>query len=127
MDNGESPEADDEDGEESLTEEEIKALRKELAAARKDLKGLKQELVKRIEKARADLSREDCWRLVLGVARADLAAQLDLYVTAHRHRLTTALEQLWDRYRATLREIEVQREHVMGQLAELVRTLGYAT
>lgn len=126
-DNEESPETDDVDGEESLTEEEIKALKRELASAKKDLKGLKQELLKRVEKARAELSGEDCRRLALEIARNDLATQLNRYVDSHRHRLTAALDNLWDKYRMTLREIQAEREKTKEQVAGLVGTLGYVT
>ena len=126
-DDEESPDTDDGSGEESLTEEEIKALRKELGAARKDLKALRQDLLKRIEKARAGLSAADCQHLVLDIAKRDLMDHLELYVTSHRTHLTNVVENWWDKYKTTLHNIEAERHETEGCLRGFMTRLGYGS
>jgi len=120
----EEAEAEDEDQEE-LTEEEVKALKKEVAAARKDLAALMADLPRRLEQARQSLSPEQRQRLALDIARDDLAAQLERYVTAHRQQVVYAVENWWDKYRVPLQEVEAERDEVAKGLSRFTRELGY--
>jgi len=106
-------------------EAEIKALKKELASIRKTLKALKAELLKRLGQARAVLTAEQCQLLVLNIASDDLATQLERYVAAHRQQVIAAVENWWDKYKVTLRDIEAERDVAVKRLAKFVRELGY--
>ena len=123
-DEGEDAESDDEE-EEALSEEEMKALKKELTSAKKTLKSSRTELAKRLSEARDTLSAERSVRLVLDIARHDLAAQLERYVAAHRRQVVAAVENSWDKYRVTMHEIESRRDQAARRTAEFVRELGY--
>jgi type I restriction enzyme M protein len=112
--------------EETLSEEEIKALKKELAEAKRKAQKLKGELDARLAWRRAELRADDCRRLALDILRDDLAAQLERYVTAHRQQVIAAVENWWDKYRVTLRAIEAERDAAVSRLAEFMRGLGYA-
>ncbi len=112
--------------EETLSEEEIKALKKELAEAKRKAQKLKGELDARLAWRRAELRAEDCQRLALDILRDDLAAHLERYVTAHRQQVIAAVENWWDKYRVTLRAIEAGRDAAVSRLAEFMRELGYA-
>lgn len=117
--------AEDEE-EETLSEEEIKALKKELRASKRLIKTLKAELVKRMEEARTELSSDQCQQLVLDIFKNDLSAQLERYVTDHRQQAIGEVENWWDKYRVTLRDINKGRDESVRRLAELTRELGYA-
>jgi len=121
---GDDAESEDEE-EEALNEEEVKALKRELTATKKVVKSLRAELSKRVGEARSALSAGQCRRLALDIAKQNLAAQLDRYMTAHRKEVLAAVENWWDKYRVTMREIEAEREVAVSQLTEFVRRLGY--
>jgi len=100
-------------------------LKKELSDVKKTLAKLKAELVKRMDKARAALTSEECQMLVLDIAKEDLDAQLKRYVTAHRQLVVAAVENWWDKYQVTLKEIEAERDEAARRLNEFLKGLGY--
>jgi type I restriction enzyme M protein len=108
-------------------EAELKALKAELREARKTLKGLQAQLLQRLDWARLALTPDACRRLVLEIARAELAAELERYVAGHRAQVVVAVENWWDKYRVPLREIEAEREVTAERLARFERELGYAS
>jgi type I restriction enzyme M protein len=112
--------------EEALSEEEARALKKELAEAKRKAQKLKGELDARLAWRRAELRAEECQRLVLDIMQDDLDAQLERYVTAHRQQVMAAVENWWDKYRVTLRNIEATRDAAISRLAVLIERLGYA-
>jgi type I restriction enzyme M protein len=122
--------ADDEDGdgeaEEQLSEDEVKALKKELSAAKKKLKAKEGNFTKRLQEGRAALDEDGARELVLGILRTDLDAILARYVADHRQRLVAAVENWWDKYRVTLTSIEEERDAAAGKLREYLGGLGYA-
>ncbi|MBD2774317.1 HsdM family class I SAM-dependent methyltransferase [Iningainema tapete] len=111
--------------EEQLSEAEIKKIRQELAQVKKTLTKLKDDLIKRLDTARSQLLMEQCQRLVLDIAKDDLEAQLNRYVTAHRQQVIAAIENWWDKYRVTLRDIEAKRDAAAQRLDEFLKGLGY--
>lgn len=111
--------------EEARSEEEIKALKKELTSAKKSVKSLRSELARRLKEARNALLAGQCERLALDIARQDLAAQLERYVTAHRGEVIDAVENWWDKYRVTLRDIGAEQAERARRLDEFARELGY--
>ncbi len=112
--------------EETLSEDEIKALKREQAEAKKKAQKLKGELDARLAWRRAELQAEDCRRLALDILRDDLAAHLERYITAHRQQVIAAVETWWDKYRVTLRAIEAERAAAVSRLDGFMRELGYA-
>jgi type I restriction enzyme M protein len=115
-----------EDDEDALSEEQIKALRKELTAAKKQLAALRTELASRLDWAVARLDEAQSRDLVLALTHADLINQLERYVTTRRQLVIAVIEGWWDRYRVPLREIEQQREAAAKRLEAFVKGLGYA-
>ncbi len=69
--------------ENGFSEAELKALKKKLTAAKKELKVVKTGFVERLRQAQADLSEEQARELVLGILKADLQQQLTHYVVTH--------------------------------------------
>jgi type I restriction enzyme M protein len=50
---------------------------------------------------------------------------LESYVIAHRQEVIAAVENWWDKYWVTLRDIEGEREKAVVALSEFSRELGY--
>lgn len=112
-------------GEFSLTEADLKDLKRQRTAARSTLRRLKGNLVDRLTQAQAALSPEDARALVLDILQADLGKELDRRVAAHRQAIVAAFENWWAKYRVPLKDIEAQRDAAAGRLAEMLRELGY--
>jgi len=106
--------------------EPYKEIKKQLNEAKGILRRLKNELVKRLEAARAALTDEKCQELVLAIFKDGLIAELERYVTAHRQQVIVAVENWWDKYRVTLQDIEGERDAACQQLSEFLSGLGYA-
>ena len=120
--------SDDEDGgdeEEGLTEDEIKDLKRQLTAVKKEVKKLMDQVSQRLVKARKALDTGDVQALVLGILRQDLATQVDRYVAAHRAEIVTSFEVWWDKYRITLGELEASRDAARTKLEGFLVELGY--
>ena len=91
----------------------------------KQVRARKGPPVERMRAARTDLLSDDCRDLALEIFRADLGAELDRHVTAHRQALVAAVENWWDKYWVTLHDLQSNRESVTSQLDRSLRTLGY--
>lgn len=110
---------------EGLTEEEIKALKKQLTATKKDLKRLRDQVSQHLVKGRKALGGAKVQALVLDILRGDLANQLERYITFHRTEVVAAFETWWDKYRVTLGELETARDAARTKLEGFLVELGY--
>jgi type I restriction enzyme M protein len=122
----------DEDGEvarysdeDALSPGELAALKKQLRAAKKSAKALAQEFLAKLATARADLSPANEQGLVLAVAHSGLGAHLDSHVASHRQLVVSSLENLWDKYAATLLELEQVQATASAALRGSLTELGY--
>ena len=97
----------------------------QLKEARKRLKELQKKFIKRLHEARDALSDDDCRNLVLDILNEKLSGHLGSYVTAHRQEVIAAVENWWNKYRVTLRDIEGERKAATKNLAEVTVRLGY--
>lgn len=114
-----------EEVEEPLSAAELIPLKKELTAAKKQVRALRAELDKRLAWSFAELRADDCERLALAIARDDLANGLERAITVQRQRVIAAFESWWDRYCVSLRTIEDQRSESQRKLEAFIRKLGY--
>ena len=92
---------------------------------KKQQKAMQQEFITKLGKARAELTAAQERDLVLRLAKNDLMAHLDGYVTAHRQQIIAALENWWDKYAVPLHQIEAERDAVTTKLAGFLKDLGY--
>lgn len=106
--------------------EPYKEIKKQLTAANAKQRTLKNELVKRLQDARAALTDEECQGLVLSIFKDGLIAELERYVAVHRQQVIVAVENWWDKYRVTLQDIEEKRDQATKRLSEFLQGLGYA-
>ena len=120
---------DDEEGEEyavELSVEELRATKKELAAARRQLKGLQRDFVDRLQKARSEMDEASARELVTGILESELRTILNRYVAGERELVVSSFETWWDKYRITLGTIEHDRDATAEKLRGFLLGLGYA-
>ncbi|MGD0165906.1 MAG: class I SAM-dependent DNA methyltransferase [Gaiellaceae bacterium] len=122
---GQLPEEDESSVGEVLSETELKALRKEFAEAKKELRTLTTSFIDRLHQARADLLDEQAQEVVIKVLRIDLQQELARYVSGHREEITRIAETWWGKYRVTLRNIEKEQDLAQTQLNRQLEQLGY--
>ena len=100
-----------------------KALREQLAEARRKLKVLGNALSARLTEARASLSAKDCRELVLALARDELEAVLRKYMAEHLQEVLNVLANLWDKYAVPMTSIESARAGAEKRVADGLRQL----
>jgi type I restriction enzyme M protein len=120
------PDEDDEQSDEDgLSQEEIKELKHQLNAKRKELKALQSEFLERLGAARAALAPDAAQALVLQIERERLVAELRRYARTRQQRITALVENWWDKYHISLHEIESERNVTNERLEGIVEELGY--
>ncbi|MCP4201784.1 MAG: SAM-dependent DNA methyltransferase, partial [bacterium] len=87
-----------EESEDSLSETDLKAAKKELAGVKKRLKATQDGFAKRLQEARSELDEDVAFDLVLGILRADLDDILGRYEADHRQLVVAAFEGWWNKY-----------------------------
>jgi type I restriction enzyme M protein len=100
--------------------------KRKLAQARRKLRDLVAALMARVDAARAALTEDETARLVLDIAREDLEAQLERYVTAHRQQIIAALENGWDKYQTALKALDAERTRRQQEFLAELQGLAYA-
>lgn len=115
-----------EDDAPALTDAELKALKKKLADAKRDLKTLRADFGKKLEAARGKLNAEAGEKLVLSILHDDLRREIDRRIDAHRQIVIGVLENWWSKYRTTLLSIEGDRDAARSRLGGFLKELGYA-
>jgi type I restriction enzyme M protein len=115
----------DEEPEQQLSEAELKKLKTEVGAVKKDLKTKEANFAKRLREARAALDERGATDLVLTIVRVELDTILARYVGDRRQALVAAFESWWDKYRVTLTSIEADRDAATSKLREFLSGLGY--
>ena len=108
-----------------LSPDEIKALKKELASVRKQLKALQKEFVTRLQQARAALDPAASRELVLRVLKAELDAIIDRHVSRHRWLIVGAFETWWDKYSVPLPVLARDRDEAADKVDAFLMALGY--
>ena len=108
---------------------ENKADQKKITALNND----KKALAKRIAHADAllariggQLSEEKACELILTKLYDIAHAELERYLNAEKRSLVLGVENLWDKYAVSSREIEEAREATLRKINETMRGLGYS-
>ncbi|MEN3536502.1 class I SAM-dependent DNA methyltransferase [Microbispora sp. ZYX-F-249] len=122
----EDEEDETEEPEDRLSEEELKKLKAEVAAARRKVSALEGDFMPRLHMAAEMLDEDQRRDLVLGVLRTALATRLDSRTAAARRLFETAFRTWADKYAVTLRDLEAQREAAAARLEDYLKELGYA-
>ena len=101
------------------------AIKQQLAATRKQLKELSRALLQVLRTKRDQLSAKECRDLVLDLSRDSLEQVLRRYIEEHRQEVRAAVENLWNKYGASLRVIQAGRDEAAGRLESFLKELGY--
>ena len=99
-------------------DKELKALKAGIREAEKR----KDELV---QQARAKISEEEAKALILQRFKQELDAEYGAYIRAYLQGLIKAIENLWDKYAVTMKEILAERDQVAAELDDFFEELGY--
>lgn len=117
--------AEEADDENAVSEEQIKAWKKELAAVKKQLKARKDSFAAHITREVDGLTPEAAADLLLTILHNDMKAIVERYIAAQRKAIVAAFENWWDKYRVTLTEIESKRDAAAKVLQEFLKELRY--
>lgn len=124
---GDDAEAEEGEGAEALSEEQIRALKKQLAEVKKVIKSAQANLTSRLREACSSLSDEKARDLVLDILRSHLDGILARYADAELQRVIVAFETWWDKYRVPLTSIEAERDAASTTLRGFLGRLGYVS
>jgi type I restriction enzyme M protein len=118
-------ELEDDADEEGLSPAELAGLKKELTAAKKEVKALERDFVTKLTAARSEISSGDSQTLVLRITREDLSEHLGAHILQHRHLVADALVTWWAKYAVTLKSIQSEVETAGRRVDEFLQELGY--
>ena len=104
---------------------QLKELKQQLAALKKEIKAQEQGFAKRLSAAVDALDEAGAAGLLLAILRNDMQVILERYIGAQRQQVVAAVENWWDKYRVTLTDIELEREVVAVRLKSFLRDLRY--
>lgn len=116
---------DDETADEALSLTEIKKLKSNLTATKKQLKAEKAAFGQRLGTASEALDDSAARQIVLEALQSDLLAEARDRITRHRRAVIVAFEMWWDKYQTPLSTLEAERDAAAAKLADLLRGLGY--
>lgn len=111
--------------EEMLSPAEVKKLKSQLTATKKQLKAEKAAFADHLTEACKALDDSSARQIVLDAMESDLLAEAQSRITRHRRAVIVAFETWWDKYQTPLSTLEAERHAAGRDLAELLRGLGY--
>lgn len=117
----------DDEPEETLSPTQLKALKADLAAAKRQVRHLEAAFIERLgARVKEKLDDDAETDLVLRIFKADLETRLDARVTAGRRTLIDRFKTWADKYAVTLHDLETQRNATATKLNSYLKDLGYA-
>jgi len=116
---------DDEDDAETLSPDELKKLKADLAAAKRSVKHLEAEFLARLKQAVVKLDADSSEALVRGILNADLQDRLDAEVASGRRALTDRYRTWADKYAVPLPDFLSQRDVLAARFDVYLGELGY--
>jgi type I restriction-modification system DNA methylase subunit len=101
---------------------------KKITALRKDKAALEARITRTdalLAEIGGQLTDEDAKRLVLKKLYDIADEELKRYLNAEKRTLIQSVENLWNKYAASSRELEKQREQTLNELNSFLKELGY--
>lgn len=105
-----------------------KADKKKITALNKDKAALKVRIAKTdtlLSEIDGQLTDDEAKRLILKKLYDIASAELGRYLNAEKRMLIQGVENLWNKYAVSSRELEQQREETLRQLNGFLEELGY--
>jgi type I restriction enzyme M protein len=100
-------------------------IKRDLAPARARFRKLTDEFVSELKNRCGFMGDDKKQALVLELFAQDVQSALDGAVSEKRQKLVWFVEELWDKYRESLRKLEGNRSCVAAGLASVLKELGY--
>ncbi|AEF43142.1 type I restriction-modification system subunit M [Hoyosella subflava] len=110
---------------EELSPAELKKLKAQLTAARKQLKADRAGFAQKLSDASQGLDDSTARELVLDLFQTNILTVADQRVTRHRRSIVDSFESWWDKYQVTLADLEANRDSAAEKLAGFLKELGY--
>ena len=101
------------------------ALESELKTLKSGIKQVEKQKDELVTAARAKISEEEAKALILERFQRLLTEQFDGYLRQYQRAFIAAVENLWDKYAVTTKEILAERDEAAAQLDSFLKELGY--
>ena len=101
------------------------ALEVELKTLKANIRQTEKQKDELIAAARAKISEEEARELILERFRRLLTERFDGYLRQYQRAFIAAIENLWDKYAVTLKQILAERDREAEQLDRFLEELGY--
>jgi type I restriction enzyme M protein len=102
-----------------------KALEDEVKELKKTIKAIEQKRDELVESARLKISVEDARRVIIERLQQQLLVTYQNYLRGEQRACISGIENLWDKYAVTARQIEAERDAASQQLQYFLLELGY--
>lgn len=110
---------------EALPDVEVRELRKQFRAAKRELNLQRSAFAGRLSEASSALADTAARDVALAALRSDLYEAADERVGRHRRLLVSSIETWWKKYKVTLAVLERERALAAQSLAGFLKELGY--
>jgi len=104
---------------------DIEKKEKEQKDINKQIKQINDNLVKAVEEKRNSISEEEAKELILDKIYQTAKQHLEKYLNAEKRELIKIFENLWDKYKVSLKELEADRDLEVKKLEKFLEKLGY--
>ena len=111
---------------ETLTAEDLRQLKADLSAAKRQVKLLEAEFLERLKQAVVKLDPETEEALVIRILRSDLQDRLGAQVASGLRALIDRYRGWADKYAVPLRDLEIACDTANQSFNAYLRELGYA-
>ena len=101
------------------------ALEVELKTLKANIRQTEKQKDELIAAARAKISEEEACELILERFRRLLTERFDGYLRQYQRTFIASIENLWDKYAVTLKQILAERDREAEQLDRFLEELGY--
>jgi type I restriction enzyme M protein len=105
--------------------EQHNALDKELKDLKAGIKAAEIQKDELVEAARAKIAEDDARRLILERFRQLLFTEYEAYIRQYQQAFIAAIENLWNKYSVTVKQILEEREKEAALLDQFMVELGY--
>ena len=99
---------------------------KELKKLNRELRLINENLEDKITQKRNSLTEEEAEELLLEKFNETIKQHLEKYLNAEKKELTKIFENLWDKYKVSLKQLRNERDEEVKKLDDFLGKLGYA-
>lgn len=101
------------------------SLEEEMKKLKKDIKAFVDLTDDLVQKAKEKITPGEAESIIMERFFNDLSGILKTYMKQHLTAIVSYIENLWDKYKVTAREIETERDHEAEKLNGFLKSLGY--